>query len=71
MHTREEAKKLICPFLPVSKIGGVGNYMPMTTCIADRCAMWRWLDKSHHKSTGAIVEEVKLGFCGLAGRQPE
>lgn len=36
-------------------------------CIADKCAMWRWIGGGQKNSAGAR-HPVTRGFCGLAGQ---
>ena len=37
-------------------------------CIVDKCAMWRWLPKTHHDGSILHGEAATHGYCGLAGR---
>lgn len=71
MHTEAEASKLQCAI----------NQKAWTTCIASKCAMWRWGWKpnpDYHPTemfNGLIqnrvepyVADTERGYCGLAGR---
>lgn len=40
-------------------------------CIADKCAMWRWIEPVDKKYITETMEEFnarRAGYCGLAGR---
>lgn len=86
MHTTEQAKQLWCPMGRVGvlpKAGGpAGVNDPdvefKTNCIADRCAMWRWLSEVSPDWTRPTTPpfsfmppplvQSTMGFCGLAGK---
>ena len=67
--TKPQAAKVWCPMVRPSvngqPEGGSG-------CIADACAMWRWLD--HHggrylsETPEAYNDTRRRGYCGLAGK---
>lgn len=87
-HTPAQARELWCPMVRVGvqpSSGGPSAINDPTTvnyhgsCIAETCAMWRWVPpKTTYKPTGgnnAFVEEhiyepvaPTHGYCGLAGR---
>lgn len=72
MHTPEQAKDLWCPMARVGVLPGAGGPAGIndptvefhTNCIADKCAMWRWVPAE----LGARHKPPTHGYCGLAGR---
>lgn len=84
MHTPSEAAGLWCPMVRIGitpEAGGPSAINdPMSPykgqCIADRCAMWRWVPDSGSEpydcpQTGAKLHRSfvvrERGYCGLAG----
>jgi len=77
-HTEEQASRLWCPMVR-HKAGWNGhhadvdrsgsNYQYKCNCIADGCAMWRWNEMLMSISfTADSVENLRTGYCGLAGK---
>jgi hypothetical protein len=84
-HTPAAAKALWCPMVralngddqPCNSGNGPDYRQPSyARCIADDCAMWRWVHTSASVpvkiENGATIYEIKEtkthGYCGLAGR---
>lgn len=80
MHTTEQAKLLWCPMVRVGVVPEAGG--PLTcndpsgyfkgTCIADKCAMWRWKaglvrSRNDRESRMVLKPSTTHGYCGLAG----
>ena len=54
--TREEAEKLVCPFLNTEQ--------QLDSCVVDRCQAWEW-------NANPWADQVRRGFCGLCHRDGE
>lgn len=91
MHTPEQAKELWCPMVrlaPAPMHPALNRLLHenevrqphASCCVADRCAMWRWVPKNGTflaivDDGGGMKREVKQwggvppthGYCGLAG----
>lgn len=71
-HTPEQARDLWCPMVRVGVMPSSGGPSAVNdptvdlhgTCIADKCAMWRWTAPQLGKRDKAPTH----GYCGLAGR---
>lgn len=83
-HTQKQASELWCPMVRVGvqpSSGGPSAINDPTTvnyhgsCIAEKCAMWRWEtmevlppNAEPYKPVGFIKVRSDTGYCGLAGR---
>lgn len=83
MHTEDEARKRVCPYLPsdyeISERWGEHgqgekqrNVIRFARCIASDCMAWRWTGET--TEMGEMTDEQhqawlarRLGYCGLAG----
>ena len=73
MHTAEQARELWCPMARIAfnEPGPFNRLSPDTDggsgiprgsqCIANECAMWRWLPNH-----GEHMADKRKGYCGLA-----
>jgi len=59
--TEEQAKKKLCPSsYPDPNVQG--------DCLASECMAWRWIDPDTFQTATGVRPQVKLGYCGKAGR---
>lgn len=88
MHTAEQARERWCPMVRIA-FNGPGPFNRLTPdtdggpgiprgsqCIANECAMWRWLPEPPAATVsigiGLVTEELpripteRRGYCGLA-----
>lgn len=68
--TKEQAYQVWCPMTRMERGSvehGMGGVSMDAACIADQCAMWRWIPGGPKNSAGAVHETTR-GYCGLAGR---
>lgn len=83
MHTPEQARETWCPMvrlkLPHNNYNRyevdphLDSVVPRDCkCIADKCAMWRWVSSSRQIVTDTQPDEIrvlsKTGYCGLTGQ---
>ena len=73
MMTPTAAKELWCPMRKME-----GGYLNAQLCIAEKCAMWRWLPNEKFlkepeqiglRQIAGVRAPPETGYCGLAGRQ--
>lgn len=88
-HSTEQARQLWCPMVRVGVLPSGGGPVAVNdprveyrgNCIADQCAMWRWVpsttmhkERRMHESDGRcfmqtmdVPDAPTHGYCGLAG----
>lgn len=85
--TEKEARNKWCPFTRAEVDGSVINRTALGygddeawRCIASDCMAWRWTetvyrdpatDEYSSTKVGSYTENLKRGYCGIAGPAPE
>jgi hypothetical protein len=64
----KDAHLHLCPLRPSSSTCSSSDRAP---CMGPKCAAWRGAAVIKFSAGGSAPEEIRAGFCGLAGVPPE